>query len=138
MQVDTESDHLLAQPHPTIPERLLEELFNDHLPHEIPTESGFIIREFKWDELLKTIEHSTIFEYAEGLATLSFILRALEFPTAAIKVAAKSLETFHFASSFYPEGPCQERTATLLEHINELEKMLPSQLPHEPQEVALS
>jgi len=69
--------------------RVLEELFSDHLSHEIPTESEFILREFKWDELLKIIEHGSIFEYAEGLAALSFILRALEFPAAAIKVATK-------------------------------------------------
>lgn len=118
--------------------RVLEELFSDHLSREIGTESGFILREFNWDELLKIIEHGTIFEYAEGLATLSFILRELEFPAAAIKVATKSLETFHLASSFYPEGHCQEGTITLLEHISELEKVLPPQLPHEPQEAALS
>jgi len=118
--------------------RVLEELFSDHLSHEIPTESGFILREFKWDELLKIIEHGTIFEYAEGLAALSFILRALEFPAAAIKVANKFLETFHLVASFYPEGLWREGIAALLEHISELEKVLPPQLPHEPQEASLS
>jgi len=48
------------------------------------------------------------------------------------------LETFHLVSSFYPEGLWWEGTAALLEHISELEKVLPPQLPHEPQEAALS
>ena len=105
--------------------RVLEELFSDHLSEEIPIESGFILREFKWDELLKIMEHSTIFEYAQALAILSSILGALEFPTAAIRVATNSLETFHLLSPLFPRGLCQEEIAYLLEHISKLKEALP-------------
>jgi len=107
--------------------RVLEELFGDHLSEEIPTESGFILREFRWDDLLKIMEHGTIFEYARALTTLSSILHALEFPTTAIRVATKSLETFHLLSPHCPRGLCQEEIGCLLEHISKLKNALPSQ-----------
>jgi len=105
--------------------RVLEELFSDHLSEEIPTESGFILREFKWDELLKVLERETISDYAQALARLSFMLLELKFPTAAIKVATNSLEIFHLVSPLYPEGFWRECKAALLKHISELETMLP-------------
>jgi hypothetical protein len=106
--------------------RVLEELFSDHLSEEIPTEleSGFILREFKWDKLLKIMEHETISEYAQGLGRLSFIPRAMEFPSAALKIANKSLEIFHLVSPFYPEDFWEGSITYLLEHISELEDML--------------
>lgn len=111
--------------------RVLEELFSDHLSEQMSTEleSRFILRKFKWDDLVKFMEHDTIFEYAEGLATLLFILRAIEFQTAAIKLATKSLKIFHLISSFYPQGFCQEGAESVLEHISELERALPPELP---------
>ena len=106
--------------------RVLEELFSDHLSQEIPTESGFILREFKWNELVRIVERETIFDYARALAMLSSTLHTLQFPTATIKVATKSLEIFYFISHLYPEGFCQPDTEGLLEYISELEKTLPS------------
>ena len=108
--------------------RVLEELFGDHLSKEIPTECGFILREFRWDYLLKIMEYGTIFEYAQALTTLSSILHALAFPTAAIEVATKSLETFHLISPHCPRGLCQEEITYLLEYISNLKKV-PLRLP---------
>jgi len=97
--------------------RVLEELFSDHLSQKILTDSGFILREFEWDKLLKIIELETISAYAEALNILSFILRGLEFSTTAIKFATKAVEIFHLVSPFYSEGFWQEP-------IRRLEKML--------------
>jgi len=101
--------------------RVLEELFSDHLSQEIPTESGFILREFKWNELMRIMERETIFDYARALAMLSSTLHTLQFPTATIKVASKSLEILYLVSHLYPEGFCQGDTEGLLEYISELE-----------------
>ena len=105
--------------------RVLEELFGDPLSQKILTDSGFILREFEWDKLLKMMELETISEYAEALNMHSFILRELEFPTAAIKFATKAMEIFHLVSRFHPEGFWEERITTLLELISELEEKLP-------------
>jgi len=106
---------------------VLEELFSDHLSEEIPTEleSGFILRGFKWDKLLKIMEVTTISEYAQGLSRLSFILREMEFRIAAIKTAAKSLEIFLLVAPFYPENFWEGSITDLADHIDELEEMLP-------------
>jgi len=106
--------------------RVLEELFSDHISEETPTEleSGFILRGFKWDKLLKIMEHATISEYAQGLGRLSFILRAMEFRIAAIKTATKSLEIFLLVAPFYPENFWEGCITDLADHIGELEEML--------------
>ena len=97
--------------------RVLEELFSNHLTQEIPAESGFILREFEWDQLLKTIEFHTISEYAQALDMLSFILRELKFSTAAIKFTTKAVETYHLVSPFYSEGFWQDHISVLEERI---------------------
>jgi len=102
--------------------RVLEELFSDYLSQEIPTESGFILREFEWERLLKIIEYETISNYALALDWLSFTLRELKFPTAAIKVATKAVEIYHLVSPFYPEGFWERYSTELLEFISELEE----------------
>ena len=97
--------------------RVLEELFSDHLTQEIPAESGFILREFKSDKLLKTMELHTISEYAQALDMLSFILREQKFSTAAIKFTTKAVETYHLVSPFYSEGFWHHHTSILEERL---------------------